>query len=149
LKILKYIEKKAMLRFELIDETGKAPSKGSKYSAGYDLYSAEKITIPANSRKLVSTKVKMEIPEDLYGKIASRSSMAVKGVDVCAGIIDSDYRGEVKVCLANSTGTDYVIELHDRIAQIIFEKYHNLELQQVPNLSSTDRGAGGFGSTGK
>ena len=85
----------------------------------------------------------------MYGRIAPRSGLAVKHfLDVGAGVIDADYRGEVKVLLFNLSDADFEVKAEDRIAQIIIEKYTLTELVEVEELSETVRGEGGFGSTG-
>ena len=92
----------------------------------------------------------MAIPEGNYGRIAPRSGLAAKhSIDVGAGVIDSDYRGEVKVLLFNLSDTDFEVKPGDRIAQLIIEKYTMTEIQEVEGkLDDTVRGEGGFGSTG-
>ena len=119
-------------------------------AAGYDLHASEAITVPARGKALISTGLAFAIPEGNYGRIAPRSGLAVKNfIDVGAGVIDSDYRGQVKVLLFNlSQDKDFQINEGDRIAQMIIEKYTPTELVEVETLSDTVRGAGGFGSTG-
>jgi dUTP pyrophosphatase len=93
----------------------------------------------------------MAIPTGNYGRIAPRSGLAAKNfIDVGAGVIDSDYRGEVKVLLFNFSDVEFVVNPGDRIAQLIVEKYTRTEIEDVVegDLDSTERGAGGFGSTG-
>ena len=98
---------------------------------------------------LVSTGIAMAIPKGYAGLIWDRSSMGVKGIHRHAGVIDSGYRGEVKVCLHNTTNESYDIELGDRVAQILIQKIPLFRIQEVEELDSTKRGSGGFGSTGK
>ena len=127
-----------------------APVRGSPFSAGLDIHANEEGIIPSGFRSLVSTGLRLEIPLGCYGRIAPRSSLAFKHcVDVCAGVIDQDYRGEVKVLLANHSKGDFVIKKGDRIAQLILEKYETPPIEIVRDLKDTDRGEGGFGSTGK
>lgn len=124
----------------------------SDEAAGYDIYSAVDIHIPPNERKVVYTKIKASIPNGYYGRVADRSSVAVKsGVHVFAGVIDSDYRGEIMVCLFNSTNKEFVVNKGDRIAQLILEKICLPVVKLVDDeseLGETARGGGGFGSTG-
>jgi dUTP pyrophosphatase len=135
---------------KLLSKDAKKPEKQTKQSAGYDLYSAEPLIILKQSRCLCGTHIALEIPKGFYGKIFSRSSLAVKGIDVGAGVIDSDYRGEILVLLVNnSTTKDFTIKKGDRIAQIIFHKSPNFKMVLVNKLRETERGIGGFGSTGK
>ena len=117
--------------------------------AGWDLYAFETISIPAGATVLVSTGVSMAIPKGYVGLIWDRSSMGVKGVHRHAGVIDCNYRGEVKVCLHNTTKESYHIEKGDRIAQILIQEAPTFIQHVVHELDSTDRGDGGFGSTGK
>ena len=127
------------------------PVKGSEHAAGYDLMSIGEAVVPARGKALISTGISMAIPTGNYGRIAPRSGLAAKNfIDVGAGVIDSDYRGEVKVLLFNFGETDFKIAQGDRIAQLIIEKYTRTDLEEVVDgdLDSTERGAGGFGSTG-
>tara|TARA_Y100000389_G_scaffold45476_2_gene40292 strand:+ start:1069 stop:1512 length:444 start_codon:yes stop_codon:yes gene_type:complete len=124
----------------------------SDEAAGYDMYSAVDISIPPGERKVIYTKIKAAIPYGYYGRIADRSSVAVKnGVHVFAGVIDSDYRGEIMVCLYNSNSKEFAIKKGDRISQLILEKIILPQVVVVDDendLGDTNRGDGGFGSTG-
>lgn len=125
------------------------PTRGSDGAAGYDLYALEDTVINCFQFIPVSTGVSIEIPAGHYGRVAPRSGLAVKhGVMVGAGVIDSDYRGEVKVALATLNGV-YEFKKGERVAQLIIERIATPELVHVDSLDDTDRGAGGFGSTGK
>lgn len=139
----KYFETK------LLHSSAKAPTKGHVNDAGWDLYAFETVSIPAGATVLVSTGISMAIPKDHVALIWDRSSMGVKGVHRHAGVIDSGYRGEVKVCLHNTTKEPYHIERGDRIAQMLIQEAPNFIQHVVHELNSTDRGDGGFGSTGK
>lgn len=137
-----------MLQYRLLSKSAKKPIKGSKGSAGYDLCAAESLTIKSGYRKLISTGIALKIPDGYYGRIAPRSGLAVShGINVGAGVIDNDYRGEIKVLLFNHGESDFTINEGDRIAQIILEPYLVAELLES-ELDDTVRGAGGFGSTG-
>jgi dUTP pyrophosphatase len=137
------------LNIVFMNENAKMMTRGTTYSAGNDMYAAENVTIAPNKRKLISTGIKMAIPVGYYGRIASRSGLAYKNsIDVCAGVIDADYRDEVKVLLHNSGSEPFEVKIGDRIGQIIFEKYYNFNFEQVSDLNDTDRKAG-FGSTGR
>jgi len=106
--------------------------------------------IPPQSKALVPLNIALEIPWGFYGRIAPRSSMAMKHVAVGAGVVDSDYRGPVGVVLFNlSPGNNLEIKTGDRIAQLILEKISLPHVWEVDELEDTRRGAGGFGSTGK
>ena len=118
--------------------------------AGADITSSEKIAIPPRERTLVSTGVRLEIPEGYVGLIWPRSGLAVKkGIDCGAGVIDSHYRGEVKVLLFNHSDNEFQIEPGDRIAQILIQKVERVEFHLVDQLNETARSDAGFGSTGK
>ena len=118
-------------------------------SAGYDLSSCETLTIPAGKKALVKTGLQIACPEGTYGRVAPRSGLAHKHfIDVGAGVIDADYRGEVGVILFNFGEQDFEIKPGDRIAQLILEKISLSEVEEVDDLTVTERGAGGFGSTG-
>lgn len=117
-------------------------------SAGCDLSSIEEYTLKPSERKLFKTGVYMSIPTGLYGRIAPRSGLAYKnGIDVMAGVIDEDYRGEIGVILINLGQEDKQIKVGDKIAQMIFEYYVRCEFDIVDELDDTSRSGGGFGST--
>ncbi|CAG9766315.1 unnamed protein product [Ceutorhynchus assimilis] len=125
------------------------PTKGSLKAAGYDLKSAVDINVKARGKALVDTGLRVELPEGCYGRIAPRSGLAVKNfIDVGAGVVDEDYRGVLKVVLFNHSDEDFEVKKGDRIAQLICEKIYYPELEEVQELTNTERGAGGFGSTG-
>ena len=125
------------------------PVKGSVFAAGYDLHAIEKGVVPARGKALIGTGLAFGIPTGNYGRIAPRSGLAAKNsIDIGAGVIDSDYRGEVKVLLFNFSDTDFKVAEGDRIAQMIIEKYTITALEEVKELDDTVRGEGGFGSTG-
>lgn len=138
------------LYVQLFTKSAQLPKRCSSHAAGCDIYSAETTTIAANSRKLISTGIAIEIPQNHYGRIAPRSSLAVNyGIQVGAGVIDSDYRGEVKILLFNHGTDTFEIKQGDRIAQLIVEKISMPVIQERIDLTETVRGQGGFGSTGK
>lgn len=133
-----------------LSENATIPTQGTKFAAGYDLYAAEDSIIVCGARKLVKTNISMEITPGYYGRIAPRSGLAYKnGIDVLAGVIDSDYRGDIGVILYNTDkNIDFEIKKGDRIAQIIFEACYFATLNTVENLDNTLRQSGGYGSTG-
>lgn len=125
------------------------PKRASAGAAGYDICSAHYVELPARSRVLVPTGLQIKIPEGYYGRLAPRSGLAVtQGFDVGAGVIDSDYRGEVKVLIFNHGDQNYLISPGQRVAQLIIEKIALPEVREVTDLDSTERGTSGFGSTG-
>ncbi|KAF2662998.1 dUTP diphosphatase, partial [Lophiostoma macrostomum CBS 122681] len=137
------------LQVQLLSSSAKAPTKGSAYAAGHDLYSARDVTIPARGRARVDTDISIAVPVGTYGRVAPRSGLAAKhGIDTMAGVIDADYRGQVGVILANLSDQDFEVKVGDRIAQLIVEKIVMPEVLVVEKLEESVRGAGGFGSTG-
>ena len=139
-----------MLRVKKCFPEAKLPVRATPDSAGYDLASSDCKTIPPGGRSLVATGLSIKVPPGTYGRIAPRSGLAVRnGIQVGAGVIDSDYTGEIKVVLFNSDlNNSFVINSGDRIAQLILEKIECPDVEEVFDLTSTDRGDGGFGSTG-
>ena len=133
-----------------LSENATIPTQGTKFAAGYDLYAAEDAVVVCGTRKLIKTNISMEITPGYYGRIAPRSGVAYKsGIDVLAGVIDSDYRGDIGVILYNTDkNIDFIVKKGDRIAQIIFEACYSATLNTVENLDNTLRQAGGYGSTG-
>ena len=138
------------VRAKLIDETAKVPKKANQTDAGFDLYSVENLVIAPQSRNTVKTGVSLEMPEHLAGLIWPRSGLSVKsGIDVLAGVIDAGYRGEIMVCLYNTSKDVVEIKHGDRIAQIIFQEVPPVTMEVHDTLGSSQRGDNGFGSTGK
>jgi len=135
---------------QLLSNDARVPTLGSNSAAGFDIYSVDSMEILPNSRKLVSTGISIKLPFGVYGRIAPRSGLAVKnGIHVGAGVIDQDYRGEIKVLLFNLSNEIFYIQKGDRIAQLICEKYETPIIRVVVDkLDETERGHGGFGSTG-
>lgn len=119
-------------------------------SAGCDLSATESYILKPGERKLFKTGLSMAIPTGYYGRIAPRSGLAYKhGIDVLAGVVDEDYRGDIGVILINLGQEEKTIEIGDKIAQLIFEVCRRAEFVETDNLDSTERGDGGFGSTDK
>ena len=137
-----------------LNDLAMLPTRGSAEAAGWDLYAATNynIEIPPHSTVKVGTGLSFALPENTFGAIFARSGLATKqGLRPanCVGVCDSDYRGEYIVPVHNDTDEVQVIEAGDRIAQLILMPYVPMDMKQVNELSETDRGAGGFGSTGK
>jgi len=138
-----------LLRFKQLDPRAVLPRRGSALAAGLDIYSIEDLIIEPKQRVMAKTGLAVAIPAGFYGRVAPRSGLAVKnGLDVLAGVIDSDYRGEI-CCLLYNTG-DEVISLPagSKICQLIVEQIITPEAAWATDLDETARGAGGFGSTG-
>jgi dUTP pyrophosphatase len=128
------------------------PSYATSGSAGLDLRSADSLTLKPGARALVATGIAIALPENHEAQIRPRSGLAVKhGVTVLnsPGTIDTDYRGEIKVPLINHGQEDFIIAQGDRIAQMVVAPVVQVTLQEVSSLDETDRGSGGFGSSGK
>lgn len=137
------------LSFKRLDPRAILPTRGSSSSAGLDLYSIEAVRLEPGQRALAHTGLAVAIPAGFYGRVAPRSGLATKhGLDVLAGVIDADYRGEIG-CLLLNTGAE-TIELAEKskICQLIIEKIITADAIWVDSLSDTGRGRGGFGSTG-
>eukprot|EP00995_Heteronema_vittatum_P008244 NODE_3423_length_669_cov_323.929032_g2143_i1.p1 GENE.NODE_3423_length_669_cov_323.929032_g2143_i1~~NODE_3423_length_669_cov_323.929032_g2143_i1.p1 ORF type:complete len:175 (+),score=53.51 NODE_3423_length_669_cov_323.929032_g2143_i1:61-525(+) len=126
------------------------PVRGSAHAAGYDLSSAHDIVIPARGKAIVKTDLAICCPDGTYGRVAPRSGLAAKHhLDVGAGVIDADYRGNVGVVLFNHAAEDFPVKTGDRVAQLILERIVTPAVEEVQeDLPDTVRGAGGFGSTG-
>ena len=125
------------------------PTTANKSDAGWDLYASEDAIIDPSKTELISTDISFAIPDGYVGLIWDRSGMAAKrGLHRFAGVIDSGYRGEVKVCLWNSADKYCIIHSGERIAQIIFQEVPQFSLKEVASLDDTERGEGGFGSSG-
>lgn len=128
------------------------PTRGSIQSAGWDLTTLESAEIPSFGRYLFGTGLKMRIPTGYYGRIAPRSGLSLtRGLMVGAGVIDSDYRGEIKILLINPSSDNVKIEKGMKIAQLVVEKIWEGDLVEVEDIlnSETGRGESGFGSTGR
>jgi len=126
------------------------PSYSHPGDAGADIRASGKTTVPARGKMLVSTGLHIALPEGHVGLIWPRSGLAVKhSIDCGAGVIDSPYRGEVKVLLFNHSDLDYLIEPGDRIAQLLVQKVESINFLSVDDLDDTVRSEKGFGSTGK
>lgn len=130
------------------------PTEGSGKAAGHDLYAcldSDEVVIYPHTTLLVKTGIAMEIPDGYYGGVYARSGLSSKkGLRPgnCVGVIDSDYRGEIKVPLHNDSDIVQSIKTGDRIAQLIIQPYLSVEFEEADELSGTERGSGGFGHSG-
>ena len=151
------------LRFTKLNDKAITPTRGSNQAAGYDLYSCEDVIIYENTTQIIHTGIAIEIPEGYFGAIYARSGLATKeGLRPanCVGVIDSDYRGEIMVALYRDSKSgmfggmfnNVSIPVGTRIAQLVIQPYASVdeweEVSEVSSLSETERGVGGFGSTG-
>jgi dUTP pyrophosphatase len=139
------------IRIKLLSENAKIPTAGTVFSAGYDLYSSEDGSVQPGERVLVKTNVSVAIPNGYYGRVAPRSGLAYKnGIDSLAGVIDSDYRGDIGVILLNTDSSKvFSFSKGDRIAQLIIEKCHDVNWVKVTQLEESKRNDGSYGSTGR
>lgn len=143
-----------IIKFKKLTDTAKEPTKGSRYAAGWDLYADTDRDIHISPGDCIPfyTGLAFEIPEGYCGKIYCRSGLSTRhGLCLanCVGVVDSDYRGNVGIPIRNLSDIEQVIVPHQRIAQVIFEKVPDVLLLEAETLSETERGTGGFGSTGK
>ena len=141
------------IKYKKLNEYAKEPTRGSVAAAGYDLYAAidNPITIPAHSTVKIGTGLAFALPDNTFAAIFARSGLATKqGLRPanCVGVCDSDYRGEYIVALHNDTDNEQIINPGDRIAQIVLMPYIPMIFEEVKDLDETERGQGGFGSTG-
>ena len=139
------------IKIKKLDPKAVIPTRGSDAAAGVDLHAPKALVIHPNSNGVVSTGLAIEIPDGYFGAIFARSGMATrKGLRPanCVGVIDSDYRGEIKVVLHNDSDIIRPVQEGDRVAQLVILPYEPIEFDEVDELNDTDRGIGGFGSTG-
>lgn len=128
---------------------GVLPRYGSPGAAGADLFAAESVTVGPGERAAVRTGLEIELPPGTVGLVWPRSGLAVRhGVDTLAGVIDSDYRGEVKVVLINHGREPFHVAPGDRVAQLLVQRVEQVDFAAEADLTATTRGAAGFGSTG-
>ena len=135
----------------VVPHKGPTPLKATPGSSGYDLASTEDVEIPRWNMALISTGLHLEIPKRWEAQVRSRSGLAAKArlfVLNSPGTIDSDYRGEIKVLLFNASDSPYRVKVGDRIAQLVFAPVSEAIFTPVDEMSATERGMGGFGSTG-
>lgn len=140
------------LKIKKVAESGIIPTRGSDGAAGYDLYAAYSYEIPPQSVCKIETGIAVALPAGTFGAIYARSGLATKqGLRPanCVGVIDEDYRGEVIVALFNDSPQQRKIIAGDRIAQLVVQPYIACDIIETKELDDTNRGAGGFGSTGK
>lgn len=140
------MQENCILKISKITDMAKLPTRSTPYSAGLDLYSAYDVTVPAFGKGLIHTNLRMQFPSGCYGRIASKSKLSwFHQIDVGAGVIDADYRGDVMIVLFNYSANDFLIKAGDPVAQIICEKIIIPKIQEVNTLPSSVRGTRGFG----
>ena len=141
------------IKYKVLNKLAKEPTRGSEYAAGYDLYAAtdREISLFPHTTQLIGTGLAFELPDGYFGAVYARSGLASKkGLRPanCVGVVDSDYRGEVMVALHNDSDHIMTIDAGERVAQLVLMPYVNMTFEQVEELNTTNRGEGGFGSTG-
>lgn len=141
------------IKIKKLTETATIPTCGTAESAGYDLYgdNDDVIQIAPHSTIKIPASIAMAIPSGYFGAIYARSGLATKkGLrpSNCVGVIDADYRGDIIVALHNDTDELMEVNPHERIAQLIIQKFEPIVFNEVEELDETERGVGGFGSTG-
>ena len=141
----------AIVRVRRLGE-GTLPHRQTEGAAGFDLSSTADAVIPAHGFATVPTGIAIEMPSNIEAQVRPRSGLAARhgiGVLNSPGTIDSDYRGEVKVILFNTGNADFAVHRGDRIAQLVFSRLTAVELVETEEISDSERGAGGFGHTGR
>lgn len=140
------------MKIKRLNENAIIPTRGSSAAAGYDLYTTDETMIAPGQTVLVGTGLAMEIPEGYFGAVFARSGLATKeGLRPanCVGVIDADYRGELKVPLHNDSDVERPVTAGERIAQLVIMPFLAVDFEKTDELSDTARSTGGFGSTGK
>lgn len=142
------------IQLKKLSESALLPVRGSEYAAGYDLFSDidSDVSIAPHETKLIGTGISVAIPDGYFGGIYARSGLSTKeGLRPanCTGVIDSDYRGEIKVPVHNDSNEIRIISPNQKIAQMIIQPFLSVEFEEVDSLDDTARGNKGFGSTGK
>lgn len=145
---------KANVKFIKLNPMAQVPTRGSLYAAGYDLSAAidSNIVIAPHTTVKIGTGLAVALPEGTFGGVYARSGIAAReGLRPanCTGVVDSDYRGELIVAIHNDSDQYGIVEPGERIAQFIVQPYVNVEFEEAETLEDTERGSGGFGSTGK
>ncbi|MCR4998780.1 MAG: dUTP diphosphatase [Lachnospiraceae bacterium] len=142
------------MKIKKLTDTAKVPERGSDYAAGYDLFADldAPVTIEPGETKMIGTGIAIAVPAGYFGGIFARSGLSSKeGLRPanCVGVVDADYRGEVKVALHNDSNVVRTVEPSQKVAQLVVVPFLAVEFDTVDELDDTERGAGGFGSTGK
>lgn len=136
------------LRVKRIHKEARLPSYGHPGDAGMDLYADEDVVLERGNPVPVPTGIQVAIPVGHVGLVWDKSGVSLSGVHRLAGVIDAGYRGEIRVVLINLTEKPYTVERGKKIAQMLIQPVFSVEIEEADNLDGTDRGEGGFGSTG-
>ena len=138
------------VKIKKLDPDLKDNAYAKHMDAGFDLFARERTVVAPGARTAVPTGIAMEIPEGCVGLIWDKSGLSIKhGIKTLGGVIDAGYRGEVLVGLTNLGDREYVFEKGDKVAQIIYQKFEQATLEFVDELTESERGDTGFGSSGK
>lgn len=142
------------INLKKLSDNAQIPTSGSKYSAGYDLYACldKPVVIAPHTTQKIGTGISLALPEGYFGAVFARSGLATKqGLRPanCVGVCDADYRGEYIVAIHNDSDEERIIEPNERIAQLVVMPFLPINFSEVDELDETERGDGGFGSTGK
>lgn len=141
---------KVELKIKKLHKDAVLPTYGHRGDAGFDLYTVEDVEVKPGERKQVPTGLAMEIPGECVGLVWDKSGLSHKeGIKTLGGVIDSGYRGEVKIGVINLSDKPYTFEKGHKVAQMIIQERIYADVLEVEELSVTERGEGGFGSTGK
>lgn len=144
------MEIKPVLKFKLLSSNAKLPEYAHKDDAGMDVYSIEEKTLTPGERYIFKTGISAEIPEGYFISIRDKSSVPAKfGLHTMGGVIDAGYRGELGIIMINLGQGSHTVQVGDKIAQAVLQPVAHAEIVQSEELSQTQRGEGGFGSTGK
>ena len=138
------------LKVKKLNEEAVLPNYSYKDDAGFDLYSIEQITLKPNNRAQIATGISMQIPDGYVGLIWDKSGISHNGgIKTLGGVIDSGYRGEIKVGVINLSDKDFIFGAGDKVAQMIIQKKETCDIIEVSELDSSHREDKGFGSSGK
>lgn len=144
------LSRRPTIKIKRLVDGATVPSFAHEGDAGLDLHASEDVLIAPGARKAVPIGLAFEIPVGFAGLVWDRSGLALKeGISTMAGVIDAGYRGEVKVILYNTTEKYYQVTRRDRVAQMIIQKVEHPKIEAVSMLQESQRGEGGFGSSGK
>ena len=138
-----------MIHIKRLTNTAIIPTRNNPTDAGLDVYADEDWFVTGRHKSIIKTGIAISIPDGYVARIAPRSSLAMNNIDVLAGVVDSSYRGEVKIILMNHADSDYEIKQGDKIAQILIQPVELWTPHEVKFLDDTKRGEKGFGSSGK
>lgn len=139
-----------IIKVKKLKSDAKLPAYAYPGDAGLDLYSIEKIIVPAGSRRAIPTGLAFEIPSGYVGLVWAKSGLAFnQGLTTMSGVLDAGYRGELALSIFNTTSEDYCIEKGDKVAQLLIQPVIEAQITETEELSDSSRGTGGFGSTGK